>query len=211
VETKKRGGPGGGLVEEFLMKYDRVTTFDLVRRKPKTLILSAIATRIMDEENRVVGYVMIIRDVTTERKEEYLKTSFGSSISHKLKTPLTCINGYLPLLREKERLSKLDKAGKNAVRIIESQGRRLSRLIDELLRFSLMESSSLGLSRGKKNLKSIVNMSLKKLASRIHGSGAKVVVGKSMDKVPQILVDREKVQEVIENLIKNAIKFNDKK
>jgi signal transduction histidine kinase len=209
-EPKKLAGPGSPL-KEFLMNEDRVATFDLVRRKPKTLILSGIATRIIDEENRAVGYVMIIRDVTSERKEEYLKANFISSISHKLKTPLTCINGYMPLLREKERLTKLDKVGKNAVRIIESQGRRLSRLIDELLEFSLLESGSPGLTRGKESLKAIVKMSLKKLLARIGGKGAKVVVGKSIDRVPPIFVDRARVQEVIENLIENAIKFNDKK
>ena len=208
-EPKKAAVPGSSL-KEFLTKEDKVTTFDLVRRKPKTLVLSGIATRIVDEENRVVGYVMIIRDVTSERKEEYLKASFISSISHKLKTPLTCIGGYLPLLREKERLNKLDKVGKDAVRIIDSQGRRLYRLIDELLGFSILESESLGLARGKESLKSIVEMSLKKLASRIR-RGAKIVVGNSIDKVPPILVDRVKVQEVIQNLVENAIKFNDKK
>ena len=209
-EPKKATAPGSSLTE-FLTKEDRVTTFDLARRKPKTLVLSGIATRIVDEENRVVGYVMIIRDVTSERKEEYLKASFVSSISHKLKTPLTSIGGYLPLLREKERFSKLDKTGKDAVRIIDSQGRRLYRLIDELLGFSILESESLGLARGKESLKSIVEMSLKKLAARIRGRGAKIVVGNSIDKVSPILVDKAKVQEVIQNLVENAIKFNDKK
>ncbi len=209
-EPKKVALPASSL-KELLTKEDRVTTFDLVRTKPKTLVLSGIATRIVDEENRVVGYVMIIRDVTSERKEGYLKASFVSSITHKLKTPLTCIDGYLPLLREKERLDKLDKVGRDAVRIIDSQGKRLYRLIDELLRFNVLESESLGLARGKESLESIVKMSLKKLASRIRSKKAKVVVGNSVDKVPPLLVDREKVQEVIQNLVENAIKFNDKK
>jgi len=209
-EPKKAAVPGSSL-KEFLTKEDKVITFDLVRRKPKMLILSAIATRIIDEENRVVGYVMVIRDVTSERKEEYLKANFVSSISHKLRTPLTCIDGYSLLLREKERLSKLDKVGKKAVRIIDRQGRRLYRLIDELLRFSMLESESLGLTRRKESLKSIVKMSLKKLSSRIRGSGAKVVMEDSIDRVPPIFVDRAKVQEVIENLIENAVKFNDKR
>lgn len=209
-EPKKAALPGVS-VKELLTKEDRVMTFDLVRRRPKTLVLSGIATRIVDEENRVVGYVMIIRDVTSERKEEYLKASFVSSITHKLKTPLTCIDGYLPLLREKERLSKLDKVGRDAVRIIDSQGKRLYQLIDELLGFSVLESESLGLARGKETLNSIVKTSLKKLASRIRSKGAKVVVADSIDKVPPLLVDREKIQEVIQNIVENAIKFNDKK
>ncbi|NIM03950.1 GAF domain-containing protein [bacterium] len=209
-EPKKAALTGVSL-KELLKKEDRVMTFDLVRRRPKTLVLSGIATRIVDEENRVVGYVMIIRDVTSERKEEYLKASFVSSITHKLKTPLTCIDGYLPLLREKERLGKLDKVGRDAVRIIDSQGKRLYQLIDELLGFSVLESESLGLARGKESLNSIVKMSLKKLASRIRSRGAKVVVADSIDKVPPLLVDREKIQEVIQNIVENAIKFNDKK
>ena len=209
-EPKKAALPGISL-KELLTKEERVITFDLVRRKPKTLVLSGIATRIVDEESRVVGYVMIIRDVTSERKEEYLKATFVSSITHKLKTPLTCIDGYLPLLREKERLKKLDKVGKDAVRIIDSQGKRLYRLIDELLGFSVLESESLGLARGKENLKPMVKVSLQKLASKIRSRKAKVVVGNSLDSVPPILVDKEKVQEVIQNLVENAIKFNDKK
>jgi len=204
-------GATGSSVKEFLTKGDRVATFDMVRRRPKTLILSAIATRIVDEEKRLVGYVVVVRDVTSERKEEYLKTSFVSSITHKLKTPLTCISGYVPLLSEKERLSKLDKVGKNAVQIIDSQGRRLSRLIDELLTFSTLETGSLGLKPGREMLSDIVEASLKKLAARIRASGTKVVVENSIYKLPPIFVDRGRVQEVIENVIDNAIRFNDKK
>ncbi len=196
---------------EFFTKIDRVTTFDLVRRKPKMLILSAIATRIMDENNRAVGYVVIVRDVTSERKEEYLKRSFVSSISHKLKTPLACIDGYVPLLKDKERLGKLDKVGKNAVRVIQSQSKRLSKLIDELLQFGSLESGSLGLARGKENLKRIVDMSLKRLGSIIRATGTKILVADSIDKLPPILVDKAKVQQVIKNIVENAIKFNDKK
>jgi len=198
-------------IGEFFTKVDRVTTFDLVRRKPKMLILSAIATRIMDENNRVVGYMVIIRDVTSERKEEYLKRSFVSSISHKLKTPLTCIDGYVPLLKDKERLGKLDKVGKNAVRVIQNQSRRLSKLIDELLRFGSLESGSLRLTTGKENLKPIVEMSLRRLSSIIRATGTKIVVADSIDKLPPILIDKAKVQEVIKNIVENAIKFNDKK
>jgi two-component system phosphate regulon sensor histidine kinase PhoR len=209
-EPKKTTVPGSSL-KEFLTKEDKVVTFDLVRKRPKTLVLSGIATRIMDEDNRVIGYVMVIRDVTSERKEEYLKANFVSSISHKLKTPLTCIRGYIPLLQEKERLGRLDRVGKNALRVIEHQSRRLSQLIDELLRFNLLESSSAELTREKENLKSIVNMSLRELSWRIRGSGTKVVVKDSINRIPPIFVDREKVKEVIENLIENAIKFNDKK
>ncbi len=209
-EPKKAALPGISL-EELLTKEERVITFDLVRKRPKTLVLSGIATRIADEEGRVVGYVMIIRDVTSERKEEYLKASFVASITHKLKTPLTCIDGYLPLLREKERLNRLDKVGKDAVRVIDGQGKRLYRLIDELLGFSELESESLELARGKENLKSMVKVSLRKLAAKIHSRKVHIVVGDSVDRVPPILVDKEKIQEVIQHLVENAIKFNDKK
>lgn len=185
---------------------NKTTCFELTRSKGKSLSISVMTTKVIDQKEGLARQVMILRDITMEKKEEILKKNFLSLISHKLRTPLVTIIGYIPSLLKKS--EKADASTQTILLTIKKQGELLSSLVDKLLRFTLLESEFSGLRKEKTPLGPIINFSLKALQPMIEANRVKVTLDNSM---PEVSVDKMKIQEVIENLVENAIKFNNKK
>ncbi len=197
------------LWKELEKKEEKVVNFDLVRTKGKDLFLSVAATKIVNEEGKLLGQIMVLRNVTNQRKEEMVKRNFLNLISHKLRNPLTTIMGYLPLLKEKMKV--LDESEKEVLEAIEREGQILSSHVDKLLMFTLLEGKYLEMEREKVNVRHIVENALEMLASFIKVNQAEVEIDSNLDDIGQVYVDKLKIQNVIENLVENAIKFNGKK
>lgn len=195
--------------KELEKKEEKVVNFDLVRTTRKTLFLSVVATKIRNEEGKLLGQIMVLRDVTDEKKEEMVKRNFLNLISHKLRNPLTTILGYLPFLQEK--MKALGEPEKEVLRVIENEGLLLSSHVDKLLMFTLLEREYLEIKKEKVDIKSIVETVLEMIASLIKVNMAEVEIDSRLGDVGEVYVDKLKIQDVIENLVENAIKFNDKK
>jgi len=194
--------------QELEKKEEKVVNFDLVRRKGKVLFLSAVATKIRDEQGKLLGQIMVLRNVTEERKEERVKRNFLSLISHKLRNPLTTILGYLPFLQEK--MEVLGKPVKEVLATIEKEGLALSSHVDKLLMFTLLEGEYLEMEKERVDVKSLVETALEMLDSLIKANRAEVQVESDLSDMGQVYVDKLKIRDVIESLVENAIKFNDK-
>ena len=195
--------------KELERKEEKVVNFDLVRTTGKTLLLSVVATKIRNEEGKLLGQIMVLRDVTDEKKEELVKRNFLNLISHKLRNPLTTILGYLPFLQEKMKI--LGESEKEVLEVIEKEGLILSSHVDKLLMFTLLEREYLEIKKEKVDIKSLVETALEMIASLIKVNMAEVEIDSGLGDIGEVYVDKLKIQDVIENLVENAIKFNDKK
>ncbi len=181
-------------------------TFELARREGKPFFIRVKSTRLKDANSETVGFVMVLRDITFEKKEEMLKRDFLSTISHKLRTPLVSIIGYIPFLKEKVK----DDFSKKALNTIERQGLYLSSLVDKLLRFTELESKTLKLHKSPTRMKELIEESLGFLPRKISMEKTNIVIDKSVEDAPPLVVDRARMREVFDNLIENAVKFNTK-
>lgn len=195
--------------EEIRKKTEQTISFELVRKNGKTLFLGALATKIRDQEDNLIGQIIVIRNITDEKKEERQKMDFLALISHKLKTPLTAINGFSALLLDKSK-DLLDDKITHSLQLIEKQGDLLNTLVDKLLRFSLLVSEYTSLNQKQTPADAIFEKCLKGLRNFIEINHADIIVDAEVYKLPQLWVDSMKTTEVLENLIENAIKFNDK-
>ena len=155
---------------------------------------------------RVIGAVAVFNDITEIRNLERLKTSFVSAVSHELRTPLTAIKGFVTtLLQDHE--NYFDNQTRNEFyEIIESECDRLKRLIDDLLSVSRIEAGhSLEMHRDP--------FSPLKVAIRVvraHKSFAqnhKLILDAPKD-LPFIVGDEDKFEQILNNLISNAIKYS---
>ncbi len=194
---------------EVIASKNKVTEIDITRRAVKDLTLGALVMRLApDDHGQENGFLVMLRDLTEERRGEMLKRNFLSLISHKLKTPLTVILGYAPMLRMQT--DNLNDAQKKAVKAIGEQGEHLNGLVDKLLRFTIVESESLDRKIEPKELEPLVAEAVKAIApDQEHGS-VNVDVTASVRSVPSLMVDGNLMVEVFKNVIENAIKFNDK-
>lgn len=136
------------------------------------------------------------------------KSEFVSITSHELRTPLTSIKGSLGLLSG-EIVGKLDAESKNLIVIAENETDRLIRLINDLLDIAKMESRSFSLKKNWINLHEL----LLTTTERMNGFAASANVDIHVSKPPlnyEIYVDSDRIQQVITNLVSNAIKYSPK-
>lgn len=195
--------------DEIKKSEKSVINFDLIRIKGVSLCLFVSASKIIDEDGKLTGYIMVLRDVTTERKEESVKRTFLNMISHKLKTPLSTIISYISLFQQGA--NKRDDSEKKAIESMQSEASRLTNLVDKLLTFNLIETETLKFGiREKTDLISIINMSIETLHELLVTKKVEIEIEPAISKLPEIFVDKIRVQEIIENLVENAIKFNNK-
>ncbi|MGQ0644409.1 MAG: ATP-binding protein [Elusimicrobiota bacterium] len=194
-------------LEMALEEREKSAELELVRREGKSFVLSGAVNRLTDGSGRLLGHLILLRDVTEARKEEMLKRNFLSLMSHKLKTPLVTISGYAPMLLASGQLNDFQK---KALTAIMNQGLQLNSLVDKLLTFSMVESDTLNLQLGPVDAKQAVQEAASQLRSYLDSIGARADLDASLDSLPRARADLDRLREVFKNLLENAVKFNDK-
>jgi signal transduction histidine kinase len=134
-----------------------------------------------------------------------LKSNFVSSVSHDLKTPLALIQLFAETL-ELGRLKSTERA-MEYYRIINSEARKLTRLIDNILDFSKMEAGLRPYKVLPQNLGDIVERVLAALQSQF-SQNRFTVRYEPAGPMPTVLADIDAVQQAIENLLTNAMKYS---
>ena len=154
---------------------------------------------------RIRGIVANYRDVTEKRKLEKQKEEFIGIASHELKTPVTSIKAYTEILREKFREANDDVSAELA-RKMEHQVDRLTHLITELLDTTKISEGQLQFEESYFDMNALINEVVDEMQLAAHKH--KLTVKLKM--VPQAWGDRERISQVVTNLISNAIKYSPK-
>lgn len=150
-----------------------------------------------------------------------MKTDFLSTVSHELRTPLTSIIGFAEMVKRKfegsiveelnlaseKNLSAVVKIRRN-INIILSEGERLSSLINDLLDISRMEAGKDVLNMREINIEEIITQVIT-LTNPIIRDKSLQVIQSIREPLPKIMADKDKLMQVIINLISNAIKFTE--
>ncbi|MDD5686667.1 MAG: GAF domain-containing sensor histidine kinase [Elusimicrobia bacterium] len=194
---------GFNFSESFLQYEGQAKVFELTRKSEKQVFLSCMVTKITNEINEITGYIFVIRDITEEKKEELLKRTFLSLVSHKLKTPLVTITGYIPILMAENANSTFKKA----IESMKKQTDRLADLVEDLLRFTEVESEVLKLEKRENVVDKIISEAVESMKMKFSDKKATVNVA-DLTKLGNIIVDKEKVKEAIGCILENAVKFN---
>ncbi len=135
-----------------------------------------------------------------------LKSNFISNISHELRTPLTHIKGYLDLLADNS-LGSLTSAQTSAVDVMIRSELRLEQLIEDLIRFSLVNKGELTLNLGPKSAKELISSCVMR-SSKLAQSRNVTLETFVQDDLPPVRADGEKIAWVLMQLIDNATKFS---
>ena len=184
------------------LKFDgKKKISEIVKKTGPQIFLNCVVTKITGRDEEIDGYIFVIRDVTSEKKEELLKRSFLSLISHKLKTPLVSIVGYLPMLAEE----KLTPNQQKAISVLQSQSERLAELVESLLRFTVIESETLELKKEKVFVEKIVSETVNDLNKKLKNVEVEV---SDLSALGEIFADKEKIKEALGCILENAVKFN---
>ncbi len=159
---------------------------------------------LLSEDGKLLNVIATVRDITRFRQAEELKSTFISIISHELKTPVALIKGYVSTLRRED--ARWDRSiVDESLAIIEDEADRLSVLIENLLDASRLQAGGMALKRSDVLLSELA----KRLAQRFSTQTTKhKIVVNFPDDFPVVLADENRIQQVINNLISNAIKYS---
>ena len=150
------------------------------------------------------GVVTILRDITRDKQLAAVKTDFVSRVSHELRTPLSSIKAYVEMLIDGE--AHDETARGEFYDIIQSESERLSRLIDNILSISRIESGVVKVTRENLSLARLVTEAVDVILPQAQAKGISLYC-EEMPLYFQVHADRDMVFQAIINLMSNAVKY----
>jgi signal transduction histidine kinase len=168
------------------------------RERPQRALMALLAGVM------ALGVFFIVRAAAREVRVAEMKSSFVSSVSHDLKTPLALIQLFAETL-ELGRLKNTERANEY-YRIINSEARKLTRLINNMLDFSRIEAGLRRYNRVPASLTELTRQVVESLDSQFRHNQFTVTVRTDGD-VP-VTIDREAAEQALENLLSNAMKYS---
>ncbi|MBN1811401.1 MAG: GAF domain-containing protein [Anaerolineae bacterium] len=167
------------------------------------------------------GTITVLRDITREVALDRAKTDFIAAVSHELRTPLTSILGFASLIRREIRRRIIphldtDEVSQQAAEriqdnldIIEQESLRITRLINDMLDIAKMEAGRMEWRLGQTNLGEVINQAVNATATLAEEKGLPIEIHLHPDGLPAVWADRDRLIQVMTNLLANAIKFTD--
>ena len=175
-------------------------TFDDENPTTLDVAISAVQELPKGEEKTM----MVFHDITRLKKLEKIREDFVANVTHEIKTPLTAIIGFIETLQGGA-LHDADTA-KKFLQIISDNARRLDRLADDLLVLSNIELGEMQLRLEGVSPASIIENILPVFAAKT--AEKSLTIDKNIpDDLPTILADRDRVYQILVNILDNAVKF----
>jgi two-component system phosphate regulon sensor histidine kinase PhoR len=177
---------------------------EIILTYPRRRILAGTAVAIRDATGAFQGTVVALRDITQLKRLEEMRMEFVVNVSHELRTPLTAIRGYTETLLE----TGPDKREETRkfLEVIHRHSDRLGRLLNDLLDLSNIELERTPLSIRPLPLADVARQAAALLLPQAEQKGIHLRTSVS-DDLPPVLADRDRLAQILVNLIDNAVKY----
>ena len=182
------------------------STKEYTTEGPKKLILEITHIPVRDQQDRKIGAMKILRNITKEKEVELLKSSFVSTASHQLRTPLSAIKWSLDIL-VKETFGSLNQKQKSLIRKTFATNERLISLVGDLLDVSRIEEGKFGYNFTLGDISKLVKKLFNELKVNAERRNVDLKFKKPTTPLPQISFDANKLDISIRNVIDNAIRY----
>lgn len=155
-----------------------------------------------DERNKTGGVLAVLHDITKQQKLENSRREFVANVSHELRTPLTTVKSYAETLLDFVKDNKTAAAFTNTIL---NETDRMTRLVKDLLVLSSLENSS-SLNKSVFSLKTMINDVVSTMSLVAGEKGHRLQFEQSSE-IPEFYGDRDKLEQVLYNIISNSIKY----
>src|SRR5690625_457198 len=199
---------------EFLHVEDKITDIselqesgsmiiDVSDGKEEALVKATFST-ILNENNEINGFIAVITDVTEQEKLEQDRREFVSNVSHELRTPLTTMRSYLEALADGAWQDE-DLAPK-FLKVVQDETERMIRLVNDLLQLSRMDQKEYTLQRERTDYISYFHEVIDRFELNVTDD---IQFKRQLPKRKfYVWLDRDKMTQVLDNIISNAIKYS---
>ena len=194
-EMRQSNSPSGRRIVEHSVKGANG------QDKTFKITLSCVADR---SEAHPAGVVAVMHDMTREKEVAEMKNDFVSNVSHELRTPLASIKAYVEMLIDGE--ADDEKTKTEFYEVIQNESNRLSRLIDNILNISRIESGLVKINKQPQSLTVILKEALEVIAPQ--AKGKQIHLTEQLTPVfYQTIADRDMLYQAVLNLLSNAVKY----
>jgi PAS domain S-box-containing protein len=159
-----------------------------------------------DPVGSVSGRIFAFRDVSAERIVEEMKSTFVSTVSHQLRAPLTSIYGFAETLLRRDVLFA-EEERRTFLEYIASEAQRLTTIVDTLLSVARLEAGDMQVELAPTDLRAVVSDAISSVEEGAIVNGHRFVL-ELPDEPLAASADREKLVQILRNLLDNAVKFS---
>jgi PAS domain S-box-containing protein len=172
--------------------------------RQEDIVMRIIIASIEDEQNKSAGAVVLFRDVTELEKLENMRRDYVANVSHELRSPLTSIRGLIEPLMDS--IVTDEKDIKRYYEIIYQESLRLSRLVDDIMELSRLQTSDAVIEKTSVNLNSLLDMVYERY--RLIDEDIKLIYNPGL--LPKVITNYDRIEQIMVILLDNAFKFTPK-
>ena len=173
------------------------------------LFIAPMVNELSSGEKQQIGAVILVEDITEQKVLERSKDEFLSIASHELRTPLTAIRGNASLIKQyygdrlpdKDTVEMIDDIHESAVRLID--------IVNDFLDASSLEQGKMKMNPEAFLLEEVVTGVIRELRTLADSKKLQLICDPSIASAPSVTADKQRIKQVIYNLIGNAVKFTE--
>ncbi|CAK7060732.1 ATP-binding protein [Tissierella carlieri] len=158
-----------------------------------------------NEKNNIGGLIIVFQDMTNEHKLDNMRKEFVANVSHELKTPITTIKSYTETLMDNGIDEEMEQ---RFLAVIDNECDRMARLVKDLLQLSNLDYKKTTWKKQEVSAKKLLKEILLKLEFAFKEKNHKIIVDVE-ENLPNIVIDKDGIEQVILNIISNAIKYTE--
>lgn len=206
---------GEQVVFETIFKKDEISfgqvaflshgsTMEIILDRDGKEIKAYLAT--LSTDGKSGGVVSVLQDITEQRKLETSRREFVANVSHELRTPLTTVKSYAETLKDFLDDDFDKEQFMNFLSVIEGESDRMARLVKDLLILSKLDYGKSQLRRERFNMSRLLADVIKKI--KISADNKKqILTYEPTNTIPDFEGDKDRIEQVLVNIISNAIKY----
>jgi two-component system, OmpR family, sensor histidine kinase VicK len=204
--------------DSIISRYSPALTIHEIKTNSKTMegkesfeyggsTFFARYARFNNENEENVGIIMIIQDITERQKLENMQKEFVANVSHELKTPLTTIKSYIETLLEGE--VDDEETSNKFLRVVDEEADRMNRLVSDLLQLSRLDYNREKWNKRNNDIIPIIKNVVSKIEFTAKIKKQEIHMNFEEDIKIRVHSDKDKIEQVILNILSNAIKYTD--
>lgn len=192
--------------------HDRQLYVDIVASPIKQKVRDHAEGKTIEKN---VGVVAVLRDVDVQKRQEQQRSDFISTASHEMRTPVAAIQGFIELALN-DKVSTVDEKARGYLLKADEATKHLGELFQDLLTASKSEDGRLVSNPELIDINECLQELVEQTAPAAEKKGLKLTLaepqtnGKAVKPIMYVYVDRERLHEVMDNLVENALKYTKK-
>ena len=184
-------------------KQTELGLLDPQNHRERWMQVSAVPMK--DDVGGMTGAVVLFHDITELKRTDQMRSDFVANVSHELRTPLSILRGYIETLIDDPKSSSEER--RRILEVMERHSKRLGLLVDDLLMLAQLESADSNLQLSDVDLPKLFGNVVHDWKKKFAEKELAVVVDLAPD-LPMIRADEARLQEVLYNLLDNAVKYS---